>query len=649
MGTRSGSSTISSAESHRADGLVVEGRRRSLRKGLLTCGQPFRRASTISSLCCFVILRLQSQNAVQAFVESPLRIAGRIQPSKSSGEFPSRSPPDLLLLVGRKSDNPSPINGEDDEQQEVSTQPLQQQPQKRVLSLGEVNVLYGQTSSLVYDPVQERYVKRSNSFMSNTAGASSSSSSSIALPEHEHEHQAQEYSYRHSLVYFFRHTLLPRLTVAFLPAGGVTPNYYRFTQWRIVQRWVSANLHVIGTQSLLLGLGISTTRSQLGALSAALNWVLKDALGKVVRMFWASRMGQRFDSDAKRWRFRASLVYAAGNGLEIVTALHPHWFLIWATLANCCKQVSMLTSSSTRTALYNSFRDGTRENIGDITAKGEAQIAVVDLIGIATGVAMSRAVGSSVKSVALLYGVLQSLEIVCMYRQLRCVCYRVLNFERLVYIIQKFTKSYTSQKNDSTNAANCSTSSIPTPSELSIQERLFLPPDNLSRRAIAYGSLGRAKLSPIELERLLEICAKERFLLVVGANVKHPKRDDRWPWNKKHESSSLQERMAQLQENCHIVLHENANNLDIVKSTLALTFLRQKLAASADILDPEKIRSSDCFEMIATSLQQANACFPSLLRQLTHQGWESPARFMFGRVFMRAQWPLEDKIAKKKT
>ena len=51
--------------------------------------------------------------------------------------------------------------------------------------------------------------------------------------------------------------------------------------------------------------------------------------------------------------------------------------------------MSMLTSSATRNALYNSFRDGSKENIGDITAKGEAQIAVVDLLGIMSGVFLS--------------------------------------------------------------------------------------------------------------------------------------------------------------------------------------------------------------------------------------------------------------------
>lgn len=210
----------------------------------------------------------------------------------------------------------------------------------------------------------------------------------------------------------------------FVPEG-VNPSYYKFMRWRILQRFINANVHVIGTQSLLMGLrGIQRSGAvsavsgaaakggaALGAV-AATNWVLKDTLGKFVRMVWASKMGRKFDPDAKRWRYRASFIYALGNGLEVSTYLHPQYFLPLAMLANSCKQMSMLTSSATRNALYNSFkgdgtingntangsgdnngtstrRSGSVENIGDITAKGEAQIAVVDLLGIASGICLS--------------------------------------------------------------------------------------------------------------------------------------------------------------------------------------------------------------------------------------------------------------------
>jgi hypothetical protein len=485
--------------------------------------------------------------------------------------------------------------------------------------LSEVDILYESRSPLVFDPVQERYVKRSRKKDRATKESTASAASS-----------------------FLRRFVVPRLSVAFLPSG-VTPNYYRYMRWRVVQRFVNSNLHVFGTQSLLMGLNIKTSGSQLGALSAALKWVLKDALGKLVRMLWASKMGRKFDNDARRWRYRSAFCFAAGNGLEIVTYIFPQFFLLFATLANCCKQVSMLTSSSTRTSIYNSFRDGSRENIGDITAKGEAQIAIVDLLGIASGVSLSRALGTSVRSVLAAYVGLQALEIVCMYRQLRSVEYRVLNFERMVQVIGDFVEAVevattpngitaavaafavNGDKRSLAVLVDGAPPGIPTPQQMAVTERIFLPPKRLARRSKAFGSLGRAKLSPTELEKLLHIFRRERFILVVGANVKHPN-------GRPHSHSTA------LQENCHIVLHSEATNVDIVKSTLALILLRRKLAASQ--FDPAVVRSTDCMDLIESSSREADQLFIILLRQLSKQGWESPARFMFGRVHMRAEWPL---------
>jgi Vitamin B6 photo-protection and homoeostasis len=178
---------------------------------------------------------------------------------------------------------------------------------------------------------------------------------------------------------FLKHSFIPE---------DVSPDYFAFTRWRVFQRFVAATVNVLGTQALLLALGIKAQR--LGA-AAAISWVLKDALGKFVRVLWASRMGRRFDSDAKRWRFRSSLLYATGSGLEIVTYVFPALFLVLATVANALKQMSMLTSSATRNTIYRSFARG--ENIGDITAKGEAQIACTDLLGMLSGILLSKALG----------------------------------------------------------------------------------------------------------------------------------------------------------------------------------------------------------------------------------------------------------------
>ena len=360
-------------------------------------------------------------------------------------------------------------------------------------------------------------------------------------------------------------------------------------------------------------MGLGLKNHNIG-LSAALNWVLKDALGKMVRMTWAAKMGRKFDSDAKRWRFRSSLVFALGNALEIITYVVPSLFLLWATLANCCKQISMLTSSSTRSAIYNSFKCGERENIGDITAKGEAQIAVVDLLGIASGVALSKLVGPRVGNILGAYILLQVFEIFCLYHEIAAVQFKVLNFERLVQLVTCFI-----QHNEP----------LPTPTEMAQTEKIFLPPQHLQRRAIAFGSVGRAKLSPTELQDLMHVFRKENFLLVVGPNVKNDHQRRLFLTNQEYPPP---------QEQCHIVLHTNATNVDIVKSTLALCLLRTSLKTTG--IQDGSLRTSECQNLVKHAYEQADDLFPSLLKSMQLAGWAPPARFMFGRVTMRAEWPL---------
>ena len=212
----------------------------------------------------------------------------------------------------------------------------------------------------------------------------------------------------------------------FIPSGAITSDYYKYSMWRLAQRFVSATCSVFGTQALLLALGFK--KEKIG-IAAATTWVLKDALGKFSRIFWASKHGRKFDSDAKKWRFRSSILFATGNGLEILTYIVPSLFLLTAALANAMKQMAMLTSSATRNTIYKSFARKS-DNIGDITAKGEAQIAVIDLVGMGAGIIISRAIGTSRHKISATFLILSIIDLICIFNEIKSVVFTTLNFER---------------------------------------------------------------------------------------------------------------------------------------------------------------------------------------------------------------------------
>jgi hypothetical protein len=153
-------------------------------------------------------------------------------------------------------------------------------------------------------------------------------------------HQSQE----HSGIAFLKQLFLN----CFIPSGDLTPDYYNYAFWRSIQRFISATNNVIGSSAMLLALGVKQKNLGIGA---TVIWILKDVLGKFSRIFWASTNGRRFDGDAKKWRFRSALLFALGNGLEVLTYIFPSLFFISAATGNALKQIAMLTYSATRNTM----------------------------------------------------------------------------------------------------------------------------------------------------------------------------------------------------------------------------------------------------------------------------------------------------------
>lgn len=381
---------------------------------------------------------------------------------------------------------------------------------------------------------------------------------------------------------FLRHSFVP---------DDVSRDYFSFTRWRCTQRFIAATVNVFGTQALLLALGIKSRG--LGA-TAAMTWVLKDALAKVGRIAWAGKMGRRFDADAKRWRFRSSLLYASGSGLEIVTYIFPASFLLLATSANALKQMSMLTSSATRNTIYRSFALG--ENIGDITAKGEAQIAVVDMLGILSGICLSKAVGTSRLSIGLAYLILTLLDICAIYRENRSVVFTTLNYERASLLIDDFVSS--GEKLSSPDKAD--------PQSISKREHIFLP----SRRSPnTFRTVSGAGLSAPLLAELSKIFQGDKFLLA------HTRR-----------------------KGLSIVLHTSAGGQDTLKSLMALRYMEEAIR-----LDTEKgldVLESEAILRHAKQAQlKASESLEDFLTVVGSCGWFTH-KFMFGNIRRRSDWHL---------
>lgn len=445
---------------------------------------------------------------------------------------------------------------------------------------------------------------------------------------------------------------------SFLPSGALNSDYYKYTLWRIAQRFISATTSVFGTQALLLALGFK--KNSIG-IAAATTWVLKDILGKFSRIIWASKYGRRFDSDAKKWRFRSSLLFAAGSSFEVFTYLVPSLFLVIAAIANAMKQMAMLTSSATRNAIYKSFARNS-DNIGDITAKGEAQIAVVDLLGMVMGIMVSRAIGTSRTNIASIFLVLSSLDIYCIFNEIKSVVFYSLNYERVGIVVRHLLSNYEKlvNSNDNTPSSQSSvgtastTESVAfatkqnpstialTPSEVSAIEKIFLP-SKFGEEIFCLFSQHPLTPSVIfkYINQLTYRDSDDKLIITLYASS-NSSYIDRVLADTGIDATSLvcHNNGSPLLFKPSILLHKDATPFDVFR---ALVIVHKVL------VDVEKLASSNnnisfneetLINIVNNGYKFEKENLRIIVNSLRTSGWDM-SKFMFGNIRRRVEWEIQ--------
>ncbi|KAL2336859.1 hypothetical protein Fmac_011305 [Flemingia macrophylla] len=158
----------------------------------------------------------------------------------------------------------------------------------------------------------------------------------------------------------------------------VAGSYVEYVKWKLLHRVFSSALQVLATQAMFAAMGVGFSRSLPSA--AALNWVLKDGLGRLSRCIYTASLASAFDTNLKRVRFTTSVLFVASIWLELLTPAFPQCFLLLATIANISKQISLACYLATRAAVHQSFAIG--DNLGEISAKAQIQTVCFDILGL---------------------------------------------------------------------------------------------------------------------------------------------------------------------------------------------------------------------------------------------------------------------------
>lgn len=83
-------------------------------------------------------------------------------------------------------------------------------------------------------------------------------------------------------------------------------------------------------------------------LAASINWILKDGLGQLGGVLYASAVSDKFDSEPRWYRFKGTLAMQAASLVELFTPLFPGAFLALASISNIGKNMAWLATSASR-------------------------------------------------------------------------------------------------------------------------------------------------------------------------------------------------------------------------------------------------------------------------------------------------------------
>jgi hypothetical protein len=367
---------------------------------------------------------------------------------------------------------------------------------------------------------------------------------------------------------------------------------------------------VLSTQALLLAVGVvgSSASSAAGAagagvLAGALNWVLKDGVGQLGGVLFASRQSRAFDAHPKQMRMLAAAALDAASFLEILSPFAPPIFVLpVACVANVLKNIGYLTASASRAALHLSLSRG---SLGDVVAKAGSQSMAAGLLGTAVGIGLSVTVLHTPHDFVLAWCVLSCVHQAGNYWSLQSVVIDHFSQARLHLVLREHIDA----------------GFILSPEMVSLRERIF---DSLLPRRfyqqfasddpsswLAVGSrLDQACPNPADLPQYADACPAGKYLLTATTS----------------ETAITSSATASLPDLCratvHVVFFSAASGEDMIQGMYHAYLLRRLLVAGG-AEEESSTRKRSVSDLVELSRAQVQARFPPFLESLHDEGWKT--------------------------
>ncbi|XP_028799198.1 protein root UVB sensitive 4 isoform X2 [Neltuma alba] len=394
----------------------------------------------------------------------------------------------------------------------------------------------------------------------------------------------------------------------FLIPQQVADSYMDYVRWKFLHRVFSSALQVLATQAMFKAIGVGHSYSLPS--SAALNWVLKDGIGRLSRCIYTASLASAFDTNLKRVRFSTSVVFVASIGLELLTPAFPQYFLLLATIANIAKQISLACYLATRSAVLQSF--AVADNLGEISAKAQIQTVCFDNLGLLLAALLNMLFESYPRRQVglhfIIYLIFAGMDLLGIYQGLKHVHLQTLTKDRLEIILNTWIES----------------GYVPTPAEVSEKEGIsILGIGGQKSWPIRIGCLNSSnQIAWWSIEAMQRITAEDFYFICVEICSKRLKR--------------IGEPVVLLS------LREGAGALHIIMGLLQACSIRRVLIADWSRWESrvgesyESDSAPDDWSMIIEdSKTYAKRDLPCLMEQILEKGWEVKNILLSGTEMIR--------------
>ncbi|CAO3652680.1 unnamed protein product [Cunninghamella blakesleeana] len=367
----------------------------------------------------------------------------------------------------------------------------------------------------------------------------------------------------------------------FLPVGypdALHPCYKKFHLWLGLETYVGSAIGVLCSQAMLASLGLGTVEATGGAV--AIQWVLKDGLGELGKLFFIKRYASSFDSHPKTWKFVCELLSSLGSFLQLCTSIaSPKLFLPLAALGNTFELIHESIWIASHMTFTKHFSPN--GNIGDIVAKDDAQMSTAHLLGMLSGVGLIS-VSHSPLFLFSVFAVLSPINVWSTIKMINAAEFEILNQAKVTLLSREF-----------------------------IDHGDVINYDRLRKKEIGFGEWIRpGKSTGIHVNIKMGSSAEEAY----GSsdeiqNVLHVLKNENYLLN--YHNNTM-----------HIMFHDDADGKDTLKSILhAMKFHDQLTAAQLLSKKNDQQQWYDYITTLDQTLDWTNKHFDSFVNALDKHNW----------------------------